>query len=76
MFCPTITETHTTVQRVPGGGPYFQFSSKVDVIRSGVGKQIGLTHRLKMSGFSNRKSDKSFTISAKVNKCSFTEIKL
>lgn len=51
---------HTTVQIVPGGGPNIQFSSSLDVTRSGVGKQMGLTHRLKINGLSNRNSDLSF----------------
>lgn len=58
-----MRKKHTTVQIVPGGGPNIQSSSNFDVTRSGVGKQMGLTHRLKINGFSNRKSEISFIIS-------------
>lgn len=58
---------HTTVQSVPGVGPSIQFGSNCDVTRSGVGKQIGRTHRLNVSGFSSRNNATSLII-AKVKK--------
>lgn len=61
-----MEKKRTTVQIVPDGGPNIQFSSNIDVTRSGVGRQMGLTHRLKINGFSNRKSEISFHIA--VNK--------
>lgn len=50
---------------VPGSGPLVQFSSNFVVTRSGEGKQIGLTHRLNISGCSNRNNDTSLIIANK-----------
>lgn len=55
----------TTVQIVPAGGPSTQFGSSFEVTRSAEGRQIGRTHRLKISGFSSLISDTSSIIAEK-----------
>lgn len=52
-ICGTDKKKPTTVQIVPGGGPYIQFESNFEVTRSAEGKQMGLTHRLNSKGVSS-----------------------
>lgn len=54
---------YTAVQTVPGTGPNLQLGSFELVTRSGDGKQIGFTHRLKDNGVASFNKDKSFFIS-------------